>query len=123
MIPVVTERETTDGLQVVGLLMSATHVCEVEEDVSNPFASRRAVVRDAESGLALAGFPPDTQLKTQWRAIPRKMIGMHDRYKDEHELTVHQPNSSGPTSHENTKLMFMDMSILMLLMLISSPMS
>lgn len=120
----VTKSGITDRLQVVGLLMSATHVCEVEEDVSKPFASRRAVVRDAESGLALVGFPPDTQLNTQWRAIPRKMTGMKDRYKEEHELTVHQPKSSGPTSHEKTKLMFMSMSMSMSMsMLMSSPMS
>lgn len=119
-MPLVTKSGITDGLQVVGLLMSATHVCEVEEDVSNPFPSRRAVARDAESGLALVGFPPDTQLNTQWRAIPRKMTGMKDRYKEEHELTVHQPKSSGPTSQEKTKLMFMSMSMFMLM---SSPMS
>ena len=109
-------------LSVYGLLMSSTHACEVE-DVSNPFASRRAVVRDVESGFALLGFPPDTQLNTQWRAIPRKTTGMNESHKVEHELTVHQPKSSGPTSHEKTKLMFMSISMLMLLMLMPSSMS
>lgn len=96
-------------------------MCGVDEDVSNPSASRRVSVRDDEPGFALVGFPPATQLNTQWRAIPRKMTGMHERYKEEHEVTVHQPKTSGPTSHEKTKLMFMSMS--MLLMLMSSSIS
>ena len=69
-------------------------------------------------------FEPETQLNAQCRASPSMMTGTHERYRDVHDSMVHQSKSRGPTSHVNSKLMLMSMSMSMLMssMLISSMM-
>lgn len=83
------------------------------EDERNPFPSRRAVVLDCEEAPLADRLLPETQLNAQCLAAPRRIIGRQDAYNETQLSMFHQLKNNGPTSHVNSKVILILMSMSM----------